>query len=213
MRILVADDHWMIRASLKQAVNKIDPEIQVVEACTFSEALELLNVHSDIELTFIDLIMPGHSEFEGLRSLRAQHPTVPVVIISVYDDREHLLQAVSEGVIGYIPKSIDAPEMLTALTTILRGGVYFPRDILQGLRAPSNLLPEDSANATALTARETQVLSLLGGGASNPEIAEKLEMSPNTVRVHIRNLGMKLNLRERSELSAYGLAHMPREVP
>lgn len=212
MKVLIADDHWMIRESFKHVISRIKQNLQLVEAATFDEALNSLNEHPDIELMFVDLVMPGLSEVDGLRTLRTRHPTVPLAIVSVHEDREDVLQAISEGVIGYIPKSVEAAEMVRALTTILNGGVYFPRDILQGSRVGvSTRSTQEDVNGS-LTARECQVLSLISKGASNAEIAETLGMSPNTVRVHVRNLGMKLNLRERSELAAYGLAHVPNEL-
>ncbi|PZQ15993.1 MAG: DNA-binding response regulator [Ancylobacter novellus] len=208
MKVLIADDHWMIRASLKHAIARLNQSLETFDAASFEQAGDLLRSNPDIDLMFIDLVMPGNSEFEGLRSLRARYPDIPIAVISVYEDREHVVQAISEGVIAYIPKSAEGPELLRALTLVLNGGVYFPRDILQGGRLRGGGLPvaveEDEASTPGtLTTREDQVLKLVGMGRSNSDIATQLALSPNTVRVHLRNISLKLKLRERADLVAY----------
>ena len=135
MKVLIVDDHWMIRASLKHAIEKLDATLESLEAGSFKEASDALQNTPDIDLMLIDLVMPGYSDLDGLRSLRANYPDIPIVVISVHEDREHVLQAISQGVIGYIPKSAEGAELLHALTLVLNGGVYFPRDILQGNRS------------------------------------------------------------------------------
>lgn len=203
MKILIADDHWFIRDSLKHIVKKVRLTLEPLEAGSFDEALDLLRTHSDIELMLIDLVMPGFSEFDGLRLLRASYPDVPVAVISVHDDREYVLRAIAEGVIGYIPKSDGGAEILRALTKIIHGEVYFPRDILHGSRPG---LPADRGEGPiALTAREEQVLQLVGRGETNFEIARELGLSPNTVRVHLRSLTLKLKARDRSALAQHGI--------
>ncbi len=207
MKVLIADDHWMIRASLKHAIERLQGSFEPVDAASFQEALDILRDNPDIDLMFIDLVMPGLSELEGLRTLRASYPDIPIAVISVHEDRDHVLRAISEGVIGYIPKSAEGAELLRALTLVLNGDVYFPRDILQGGRMRSALPMEPTKElkpkATALTAREDQVLELVGRGRSNIEIADELGLSPNTVRVHLRNMSLKLKVKERSELADY----------
>lgn len=209
MKVLIADDHWMIRTSLKHAIGNLDSSLETVDASTFDEAAEALENHHDIELMFFDLVMPGLSEFDGLRTLRARYPDIPIAVISVHEDRDYVLRAIEEGVIAYIPKSAEGSELVKALTLVLNGGVYFPRDILQGNRfggiLPSTSDPEPAAteSGSALTAREEQILTLVVNGRSNVKIAEELGLSPNTVRVHLRNVGLKLNIKDRADFAAY----------
>ncbi|MFG1465658.1 response regulator transcription factor [Xanthobacter sp. DSM 24535] len=210
MKVLIADDHWMIRASLKYAMKSVGIAFEPLEASNFQEAMDIVRANPDIELMLIDLVMPGLSEFEGLRTLRSRYPDIPIAVISVHEDREHVLQAISEGVIGYIPKSADGAELLKGLTTVLNGDVYFPRDVLQGSRhhrGPGTEARRDADKPATLTAREDEVLELIAQGLSNFNIAEELGMSPNTVRVHLRNIGRKLNLKDRSEFISYGVTH------
>lgn len=212
MKVLIADDHWMIRSSLKRAIEQLNASLEIIDAASFEEASDLLNKHPDIDLMFIDLVMPGLSEFEGLRSLRANYPDIPIAVVSVHEDRDHIVHAIAEGVIAYIPKSAGGAEFINALTLVLNGGVYFPREILQGGRLHSPLPlsteqnkagpPPRGRNLPILTTREDQVLELLKRGVSNAGIAEQLGLSASTVRVHIHNLGLKINLKDRSKLSS-----------
>lgn len=215
MKVLIADDHWMIRASLKHALKTIDASFRPLEAASYPEALDILRANPDTGLMLIDLVMPGSSEFDGLRSLRKSYPDIPVAVISVHENKEHVLQSIADGVIGYIPKSTDGAELLKALSRVLNGDVYFPREILHG--APARAVPTrtsaDAGLATvtgSLTAREEDVLALVSEGFANSEIAKKLDMSPSTVRVHMRNIGRKLNLKTRSEFVGYGAAYAGR---
>jgi DNA-binding NarL/FixJ family response regulator len=209
MKVLIADDHWMIRASLKQAISSIDSTLQIVDASSFDEATNMLAEHHDIDLMLIDLVMPGFSDLDGLRRLRSSYPDVPVAVISVHEDRDHVLRAISEGVIAYIPKSAEGAELLRALSLILNGGVYFPRDILQGNSFRSQLpdskpaASEAAEPSVALTSREEQIFLLLGEGRSTSAVAKELGLSPNTVRVHLRNMNLKLNIKTRDELRSF----------
>lgn len=203
MKILLADDHWIIRESIKRAVQSIKMQPEIFEAASFDEALALLAEHSDIELLLTDLMMPGFTEFEGLRMLRMQHPDVPVAVISVHEDRAHVMRAIEEGVVGYIPKSASGEDVLRALQLLLDGNVAFPRHILQSRPDASPLVgskADDGSLAGELTPREMEVFQLASAAHTNEEIARQLNLSPNTVRVHLRNLSIKLKQSERGKL-------------
>ena len=209
MKVLIADDHWMIRASLKHAMSGIDSSVETVDAESFQEASEKLAQHFDIDLMLIDLVMPGLPGLDGLRTLRASYPDIPIAVISVHEDRDHVLQAISEGVIAYIPKSAAGAELIRALSLVLNGGVYFPRDILQGnrIRAELPALQTNGSSYNALgaelTSREHQILDRLSQGLSTSAIASDLGLSPNTVRVHLRNANLKLNIKDRTQLKSF----------
>lgn len=210
MKILIADDHWMVRASLKQVMRRLRQRLDAFEAETFDEAIHLLSTHPDIDLVLIDLVMPGFDEFTGLQRLRNQFPNVPVVVVSVHEDVEHVMRSVQYGVIGYIPKSSDGPEIEAALERVLAGEVSFPRRVIErsGTPATAAAKNQDMPSAGALdtlTGREREVLSLLGRGLSVKRIAENLELSPQTVRVHLSNLMKKLNLADRSSTIHYAI--------
>ena len=199
MKVLIADDHWMIRSSLKHAIAELTHSYVTYDAGTYDDAIEILKENPDTDLVLLDLVMPGLAEFEGVRRLRKNYPDIPIAVISVHEDRDHVLNAIKEGVIAYIPKSAEGSELIRALKLVLDGNVYFPREILQGARlthsAPKTADADGSGPSGALTAREEEVQGLVQKGFTNAKIAETLGLSANTVRVHIRNIGLKLQLK------------------
>lgn len=202
LSILIADDHWVVRESLKQVANSLTVGVQTLEASSFQDTLDLLDRNPRIDLLLFDLVMPGFREFEGLRAIRRSHPSVPVVIVSIHEDPDYVLRAIQHGVIGYIPKSASAEEIKRALELVLAGGVAFPREIIARAR-PEDLSPEPrqaaagEAKIAALTPRESEILVLLGRGSSVGGIAETLDISPQTVRVHLGNAMKKLDVATR----------------
>ncbi|UPJ79775.1 response regulator transcription factor [Bradyrhizobium sp. 183] len=210
MKVLFADDHWMVRESLKLVMKRLDRGLETLEAGTFQEAREILRQHAGIDVMLVDLIMPGFDSFAGLRQLRSEFPDVPIVVVSVHDDSEHILRSISHGVVGYIPKTAAPREIERALERVLAGEVSFPREILQRAKgAEANTeepLTSTSNLASTLTRRENEILRLLGRGRSIVKIAEALSLSPNTVRVHVGNLTKKLGLKDRPSLIHYAVS-------
>lgn len=215
MKVLIADDHWIVRESIKHVFKRVQQELEAFEAANFNEANQILEANRDIVLMVIDLIMPGFDEFAGLIQLRSRFPNVPIVVISVHEDREYVIQSINHGVIGYIPKSSNGAEIERALSRVLAGDVYYPRHILVHtdssailsteshdhslVRAKAPTSAPSNAALDKLTARETEILKLLGQGLSDTKIAETLGVSPNTVRVHISKLMPKLGLTDRAQ--------------
>lgn len=223
MKILIADDHWVVRQSLKQVMRRLRQKLEIFEAETFDETSALLLAHPDIDLVLIDLVMPGFDAFDGLHKLRTNFPDVPVVVVSVHEDVDHVLRSVEHGVIGYVPKSAGGSEIERALERVLAGEVSFPRRIIERSAgsslsrpvarmpaAPVSVAPAPPADELRdeldlLTPRERDVLGLLGRGYSVKRIAEEYELSSQTVRVHLGNAMRKLNIRDRSAAVHYAI--------
>ncbi|WP_428031934.1 response regulator [Ancylobacter sp.] len=223
MKILIADDHWVVRQSLKQVMRRLRQKLEIFEAETFDEVAALLVEHPDIDLVLIDLVMPGFDAFDGLHKLRTNFPDVPVVVVSVHEDVDHVLRSVEQGVIGYVPKSAGGSEIERALERVLAGEVSFPRRIIERsagsstskpIAKPAPPAPSPAPAAPAdeprdeldlLTPRERDVLGLLGRGYSVKRIAEEFELSSQTVRVHLGNAMRKLNIRDRSAAVHYAI--------
>ncbi|MEQ8651609.1 MAG: response regulator transcription factor [Kiloniellales bacterium] len=214
MRILIADDHWVVRESLKQVAKSLDKDNTIIEAASFNDALDILDDAPDIGLMLIDLIMPGFGEFEGLKLLRSKYPSIPIVVVSIHEDPEYVLNAIAHGVIGYIPKSASSQEIRRALIRVISGEVAFPRDIIaRTVSPPSGIAATSPAPAKdglfeQLTAREREILVLLGRGTGLSEIAERLTISRQTVRVHLGNAMKKLRLSTREAAVRYALENM-----
>src|SRR6187399_3234722 len=193
LTILIADDHWVVRESLKQVAQNIDASVDIKEASTFEEALAILDQHPYIGLILVDLVMPGVKDFQGLELLRRRFPSLPVAVISIHEDPDYVRQAIQTGVIGYIPKSANAEEIRRALTRIFEGEVYFPRDLLtRSWPVASEEPAEVSEQGPRLSEREDEILKLLGEGRAVNAIAKALGITPQTVRVHLGNAMRKL---------------------
>ncbi len=206
MTILIADDHWVVRESLKQVARGIDSAIEIREAATLEETIAVLESTAHISLILVDLVMPGITDFEGLELLRRRFPSIPVAVVSIHEDPDYVRQAIQNGVIGYIPKSASASEIRRALTRILEGEVYFPRDLLTRSWQPdqdAQRAGSPVAEGPRLSEREDDVLKLLGQGRAIPEIAETLGITPQTARVHLGNAMRKLGLKNREAAILY----------
>ena len=206
LKILAADDHWIARAALTQLLQGLGRKIEVLEAEDFNQALEIVSNNPDLDLVLIDLVMPGMDGFDGLRALRNLAPSLPMVVVSVSEDREHILQAVNLGALGYIPKTAQGDEILKAISLVLSGEVALPRRILEQAEPETEQLrpitgsKSDMAPEARLTKRQREIFNLLSEGLSNAEIASRLGLSVNTVRVHIHGILQRLQLDNRMQV-------------
>jgi len=214
MKILIADDHWIVRETLKHVARQVNRKFEPLEASDFAEAQAILEAEPDIGLMLIDLIMPGFNEFEGVEMLRALYPEVPVVVVSVHEEAEYVLKSIAHGVVGYIPKSAKPEEITKALTLVLSGEVSFPRRIIEGSHGRNSIAREPPSPGAqgdngleGLSKREIEVLESLGQGLSITGSAGKLEISPQTVRVHLGNAMKKLRMSDRSEAIHFAITH------
>ena len=206
LKILAADDHWIARAAMSQLLRGLGRKVEVLEAADFDAAVKLVEAHADLDLILIDLIMPGMDGFDGIRALREAAPGVPLIVVSVSEDREDILQAVNLGALGYIPKTADGDEIVKAIDLVLSGEVALPRRILErpdtAPESPKQVSRSKGAAApeARLTKRQKEIFDLLSEGLSNAEIASRLGLSVNTVRVHIHGILQRLQLDNRMQV-------------
>lgn len=216
MTILIADDHWVVRETLKQVAHSLSDRFKLEEASSFEEALEVIDRNPAISLLLVDLIMPGFKEFEGLQLLRRRYPAIPVVVISIHEDPAYVMEAIRHGVIGYIPKSANAVEIKRALARVVSGEVTFPRDIIargaseEVSAAPTPKSKTKDNRLSLLTRREVEIMIRLGRGASLSDIADELDISRQTVRVHLGNAMKKLDVSTREGAIHFATEHARR---
>jgi DNA-binding NarL/FixJ family response regulator len=210
MKILIADDHALFREGLRHVLALLaDPTPEVVEAADFESAAAVAGA-GGIDLVLLDLGMPGGAWEDGLAAIKATlPPEVPVVILSASDDRRRVMAAVNAGAAGFIPKTSSSRVMLSALKLVLSGGVYLPPAMLD--QAVDLAMDDHAAGGIAgLTPRQREVLSLLGEGKSNKEIARVLQLAEGTVKLHVtailKNLGVNNRTRAVVAASQLGLA-------
>lgn len=192
IRILLADDHHMVRMGLKTILH-LEPDLRVVaEAAT---AAETIAAHADArpDVTLLDLRMPGGG-IEALRQIRAQTPQARVLIITTSALEEDIHRALTAGANGYILKSVLPAELATAIRAIHAGGTWIPDAIARKLA--------DRAASPDLSPREREVLHLLVKGLTNPEVATALGISLSTAKAHVASILEKLGVAARSEAAA-----------
>ena len=207
MLILLADDHELVREGLKHTLTGLSPDVTFLEASTATEVVDTLLQHTDINLLLLDLVMPGSNGFQLLKQICDSNPDLPVVVLSAADDPAQMRKALDVGASGFISKSGNAEVMLSALHLILAGGIYVPPDMLKpypDTDPGAQQIVAESAGATdprtsALTARQRQVLEKLGQGKSNKQIARELDLSENTVKIHVTGVLRALGVDNRTQ--------------
>ena len=206
IRLLVVDDHAVVRSGLKMLLeNERDVEI-IGEASSAAEAMEAaLRLRPHVIL--MDIGLPDLSGIEATAEIKRRAADVAIVALTIHEDEEYFFKMLEAGASGYVPKRAAPEELLTAIRAAASGQVYlYPslakllvRDFLDGGRAGSDQASSD------LTEREREVLTYLAEGASNEEIAVSLVISPKTVARHRENIMRKLNLHSRAELVRYAI--------
>lgn len=207
IRLLLVDDHAVVRSGLKMLISgQKDMEI-VGEAASAEEAMtETERVQPNVIL--MDIGLPDKTGIEATRAIKARFPDVNVVALTIHEDEEYFFQMLNAGASGYVPKRAAPEELITAIKAAAIGEVYlYPslakllvRDFLNTERTA-----EEKVSLDGLTEREREVLTRLAEGASNDEIAEALVISPKTVERHRENIMRKLSLHSRSELVRYAI--------
>jgi DNA-binding NarL/FixJ family response regulator len=197
-RLVIADDHPLFRGALREAVTGLFELTDIAEAGTFDEVAELLERGGDVDLVLLDLTMPGVRGFSGLMYLRAQYPSVPVIVVSANDDPAAIRRCMEFGASGFIPKTLGVEAMRTAIARILGGGVWTPPDV--DLAAGSDAeSAELIARMATLTPQQVRVLMMLSEGLLNKQIAYQLGVSEATVKAHVSAILQKLGVESRTQ--------------
>ena len=207
IRVLVVDDHAILRDGLRSLLDRQQDIVVVGEASSGEEALaQIGSLAPDIVL--MDLAMPGMDGLEATRRLRRSHPDVKVLILTQHDDREYIAPALHAGAAGYVLKRSGGREVVNAIRQVFEQGAYVEPDVAQQLvqAIPSDVALASQASAS-LTEREMQVLRLVVEGLSNKEIARTLVISPKTASVHRTNIMSKLKVRNSADLVRYVMQH------
>ena len=197
-RIIIADDHPLVRGALRQAVAGAVAGCTIVECADLDALTKELDDNDDVDLVMLDLAMPGVRGFSGLIYLRAQHPGVPVVVVSGNEDRSVMRRCIDFGASGFIPKTTDMEAMRGAIHSVLEGGAWTPRDV--DLSAPADKDIADIVRRMAtLTPQQVRVLMMLSEGLLNKQIAYELTVSEATVKAHVSAILQKLGVESRTQ--------------
>lgn len=196
LRLLVVDDHHIVRQGLIALLSTV-PEMQVVaQASDGQQALALYRQHQP-DITLMDLRMNSMNGVEATKAIRAEFPNARIIVLTTFDGDEDIYRALQAGAKGYLLKGMDTEELLAAIRTVHSGKSRIPASVAERLA--------ERMNTPTLTERETEVLRLIVGGNSNKEIAAALFISEATVKTHINSLLSKLGVTDRTQAATTAL--------
>jgi DNA-binding NarL/FixJ family response regulator len=224
MKILVVDDHVLIRDALRGVLKELKPDADVLEASDCRQAMALIAENADdLDLILLDLGLPDRDGFSALAEIRDRYPSISVVVLSGQQDRASVVKALDLGALGFIPKSGKREVMLIALQLVFKGEIYIPPEILTrdspatspDAKPPVGDRPRTSPADLGLTERQLDVLALMMQGKSNKAICRVLNLAEPTVKNHVTAILKALKVTNRTEaviavrelgwdLSAYG---------
>jgi len=196
MKILIADDHGLVRDGIGRVLEALDESVKVVEAAACAAALDCAEAHPDLDLVLLDLNMPDMSGLAALERFGDRYPGLPVVVVSAESRHADMQRALQLGAMGFIPKQSTSQVMIEALRRILAGEIYIPPALSQA--GAGNPLGRD-AKAPSLTKRQREVLLLLAQGQTNKEIARSLDLAQGTVKMHIASIMNVLDAENRTQ--------------
>lgn len=202
MKVLVVDDHALIREALQSVLKQLNREAVIFEASNSQKAMRIVEEHPDISFILLDINLPDRDGFSVLRELRERYATIAIVILSSSDDQDTVKRAFKLGALGFIPKTTEREVILNAIKLVFSGGVYIPSQMLEETRSPrlvDDPAGRDSFKGIGLTDRQIEVLALLMKGRSNKVIARTLNMAVPTVKNHITAVLKTLGVASRTE--------------
>ena len=202
IRVVIADDHLLVREGLRSILAVADDILLVGEASDGAEAIELAGTLSP-EVMLMDLRMPRVDGMEAIRQIKARHPAIEIVILTTYEDDAHILQGLGAGARGYLLKDAGRNVLFDAVRAAARGESLLPAEVLEALLEHSTA--RERAEGEGLSQREQEVLGLLVTGAANREIAMQLGITQRTVKAHVTSILNKLGVSSRTEAVAVAI--------
>jgi len=193
MRVLVVDDHPLIRDAMASVLARLDTAVRVDGAADCAAGFALAEQPPEADLLLLDLALPGLSGLPALRAWRQRYPTLPVVVLSGDGDAATMRAVLDAGAAGFVPKSTPSDVLLAALRLVLEGGRYLPAELLRA--APAAPAPD----VTGLTPRQREVLRLLARGVPNKLIGRELGLAERTVKAHVTAVMRALQVDSRTQ--------------
>lgn len=202
-RVLIADDHTVVRRGLRQILLEGFPAAKVEEVADAEELIKKI-MQSDWDLVISDLSMPGRSGLEALQQIKQLHPKLPVLILSIHPEEQYALRVLRAGASGYLSKDMAPDELVVAVQKVMLGKKYITDTIAEKL---ASVLDQDASKAPHenLSDREFTVLKLLASGKSVSEIAESMFLSVTTVSTYRTRLMTKMNMKSNADLTLYAI--------
>src|SRR6476620_6057116 len=215
IRIMLADDHTLFRQGIRTLISA-EADMEVVgEASNGGDAVDKAN-EARPDIVLMDIGMPGLSSFEGTRQIKKNRPETKVLFLTMYEDEDYLVQCLEVGAAGYVLKDTPAPQLVTAVRDVYKGGKYLSSQVLGKLVEDFRARVRDAKmrpRISTLTPREREILKLLAEGNSVKEIAVLLGLSVKTVEAHKFNLMRKLDIHNKAQLVTYAIQKKIIKIP
>ena len=205
IRIVVADDHTIVREGLKQLLGAAGDLEVVGEASDGGQVMERVRA-LDFELLLLDMSMPGRSGIELIKLVRAEKPKLRILILSMHEESQYAVRAIRAGAAGYLTKESASKQLVEAIRKVAAGGAFISAEVAQQLALGAMPDAEGPPHA-ALSDREFQIFRMIADGLSVSDIAARLSLSVKTVSTHKSNILRKMNMTTQAELIRYALTH------
>lgn len=213
LKLLVVEDHALVREGLVRLLGQLEEGATVFESADFETALNVLDSEGEFDLVLLDLALPGIDGFAGLDILRRRYPAMPVAVVSAFDDTPTITRVLNLGASGFFPKAFSGEALLAAVREVMAGNIFRPSG-QQGARLddttpvpPSRISVKP--DEVGLTDRQAQVLALMVRGLSNRDIADQLQLSEGTVKIHATAVFKALGVNSRTQalvaVARYGI--------
>ncbi|NIE82330.1 MULTISPECIES: response regulator transcription factor [unclassified Burkholderia] len=207
MKILIVDDHPVMRDGVEALLRRHDAALAVIQAGSAEEAMHLLDQHADLDAVVLDLKIHGTDGLAAISAIAGKRPKLLIIVLSSSENPSDVRAAFAQGALGYVPKSASAHTLLSAITMVLDGERYVPPLMLNetaALDAGHAAMPAPRIADAALTQRQVEVLRYIAEGAPNKLIADRLGLSEKTVKAHITAIFKALNVFNRTQAAAAG---------
>jgi two-component system nitrate/nitrite response regulator NarL len=206
MKLLIVDDHPIVREGLAAFLEQLGPDTAVLQAGDATRALALAAEHADLDVVILDLGLPGLDGLSAIAEFGRARPELPVIVLSASEDAQQARAALARGALGYVPKSASRHALVSAIRLVLNGEIYVPPLVLGDSAAPKPAAHAVRTNSgrPLLTDRQIDVLKRLSEGQSNKTIARDLDLSEKTVKVHVTAIFRALNVINRTQAAAAG---------
>jgi DNA-binding NarL/FixJ family response regulator len=199
MKLLLVDDHGLFRGGLRLLLGAMQRDLDILEADSCGDALQLMQQHHDIRLCLIDLTLRGENGMSVIALLKEINPAVVTVIVSGDESPATIYAALDAGAMGYVPKSVSPEIMVQALQLVLAGGIYLPPSLIDAKRQESDASDGSNVKFSDLTERQLQVLQCLLRGWPNKLICRDLNISDNTLKGHLAAIYRTLDVKSRTQ--------------
>ena len=206
IRVVIADDHSLVRQGLRRYLEMAGDIDVIGEASTGTEVLRMIdNGSGEPDVILLDIRMPEMDGLETARRIRVRHPAIGIIMLTAYDDRQFVVEAVRAGARGYVLKARDAEHLIQTVRLVAGGNMVIDPQLVVALAEELQEAKERDRKAETLTAREVEILQLLAFGHTNKDIAEQLFISPDTVKTHLEHIFDKLGTSDRTAAVAEAL--------